>query len=114
MTTAFFARPRRATRVEAGPESVSVWDDSRAVALPPGVRPLPTRHAARAMLATLGNTRLDALTSGQLARWGHLGQVQRWWEPRMSTSSLSGWPASARLRQLMVCVAPPSLPEGTI
>ncbi len=66
----------------AQPESVSVWADGRAVALPPGVRPVPTRDAARAMIAALAGAGFVPLASGRLARWGHFGCAGSWWEPR--------------------------------
>ena len=64
------------------PESVGVWADGRPVPLSPAVRPVPTQHAARSMIAELAGADFVPLTSGQLARWGHLGTLGSWWEPR--------------------------------
>jgi len=63
------------------PESVHVCADGRHVPLPPGVQPVPTRDAARAMIAGLAAASFAPLTAGQFARWGHLGVVGSWWEP---------------------------------
>ena len=64
------------------PESVGVWADGQPVPLPPLVRPVATREATRSMIAELHGKDFLALTSGRLARWGHLGSVGSWWELR--------------------------------
>ena len=64
------------------PESVGVWADGVPVPLPPLVRPVATRDAARSMAAELHGKDFLALTSGKLARWGHLGSAGSWWEAR--------------------------------
>lgn len=64
------------------PESVGVWADGVPVPLPPEVRPVATRDAARAMVTELHGKDFLALTSGELARWGHLGSAGSWWELR--------------------------------
>jgi S-adenosylmethionine synthetase len=64
------------------PESVGVWADGVPVPLPPLVRPVATRDAARSMAAELHGKDFLALTSGKLARWGHLGSAGSWWELR--------------------------------
>ena len=64
------------------PESVGVWADGVPVPLPPLVRPVATREATRSMIATAGGADYQALSSGRLARWGHLGAVGSWWEVR--------------------------------
>ena len=64
------------------PESIHVWSDGRLVPLPPAVKPVPTREAARAMIAELAGAQFVPLTSGRYARWGHLGTDGSWWEPR--------------------------------
>lgn len=74
------------------PESVQVWSDGRLVPLPPTVRPVPTRDAARAMISALAGAGFLPLASGQFARWGHLGTVGSWWEPRFRSA---GRPAPA-------------------
>lgn len=66
-------RPSSALR-----ESVGVWADGRPVPLPPAVRPVPTRDAARSTIAELAGAGFLLLTSGQLAKWGHLGTVGSW------------------------------------
>lgn len=65
------------------PESVVVWADGLPAPLPPALRPVPTRGAARSMIAQLRAARFVPLTSGRLARWGHPGQAGSWWEPRL-------------------------------
>jgi ABC-type phosphate transport system auxiliary subunit len=64
------------------PESIGVWADGVPVPLPPLVRPVATREATRSMVAELHGKDFLALTSGRLARWGHLGAVGSWWEAR--------------------------------
>ena len=64
------------------PESVGVWADGVPVPLPPLVRPVATREATRSMIAASGGADYQALSSGRLARWGHLGAVGSWWEAR--------------------------------
>jgi S-adenosylmethionine synthetase len=64
------------------PESVGVWADGVPVPLPPLVRPVATRDATRSMIAASGGADYQALSSGRLARWGHLGTVGSWWEAR--------------------------------
>lgn len=64
------------------PESVAVWADGRHVPLPHAVRPVPTRDAARSMIAELAGADFVPLTSGKLARWGHFGHAGSWWERR--------------------------------
>lgn len=64
----------------AQPESVQVWADGRPVPLPPGVRAVATRDAARAMIGQFARTGFLPLASGQYARWGHLGDGGSWWE----------------------------------
>ena len=64
------------------PESIGVWADGVPVPLPPGVRPVATREATRSMIAASGGADYQALSSGRLARWGHLGAVGSWWETR--------------------------------
>jgi S-adenosylmethionine synthetase len=66
------------------PESVGVWSDGRPVPLAREVRPASTRDAARWMIRELARADFHPLTSGLLSRWGHLGAVGSWWEPRYS------------------------------
>ncbi len=72
------------------PESISVWSDGRVIALPPGVRPVPTLDAAREMIADLASTDFHPLVSGQLARWGHLGHIGCWWERELCRAPAFG------------------------
>lgn len=81
------------------PESVQVWSDGRRVPLPAQVQPLPTRDAARSMIEALAAAGFAPLCSGQFARWGHLGNVGSWWEPRSRRSGRAGPQAPARVRQ---------------
>ena len=67
------------------PESVGVWADGVPVPRPPLVRPVATRDAARSMAAELHGKDFLALTSGELARWGHLGSAGSWWELRRNS-----------------------------
>lgn len=62
------------------PESVSVWADGRAVALPAGLTVTSTRAAARAMHAQLRESDYAPLVTGELARWGHPAAPGAWWE----------------------------------
>ena len=64
------------------PESVGVWADGVPVPLPPLVRSVATHEATRSMAAELHGKDFLALTSGKLARWGHLGSAGSWWELR--------------------------------
>ncbi len=49
------------------PESVGVWTDGVSVPLPPGVRPVATRDAARAMVAASGGADYQARRGGRRA-----------------------------------------------
>lgn len=64
----------------SAPESVSVWADGRAVALPAGLTVTSTRAAARAMHAQLRESDYAPLVTGELARWGHPAAPGAWWE----------------------------------
>ena len=75
------------------PESVQVWSDGRCVPLPPGVQLVPTREAARSMIAELTATNFAPLLVGQFARWGHLGTIGSWWEPGSQRAGLPVAPA---------------------
>ena len=46
--------------------------DGWLVPLPPGVRAVAARDAARAMIGELAGAGFAPLVPGQLARWGHL------------------------------------------
>ena len=79
---------RRRVRVQleyrhnsAAPESVQVWADGRQVPLPQRVQPVPTRDAAKAMISELAGDGFAPLIDGRLARWGHPGAIESWWEP---------------------------------
>ena len=72
------------------PESVQVWSDGRCVPLPPGVQAVPTRDAARSMIAELATANFAPLASGQFARWGHIGAVGSWWEPPSRPAGRTG------------------------
>ncbi len=63
------------------PESISVWADGRPASLPAAAATVPTRDAARAMLAWLRRAHFAPLLDGELARWGHIGAPRTWWEP---------------------------------
>ncbi len=65
------------------PESVGVWADGSPVPLPPTAQPVPTRDAARSMIAELSVLNYTPLLSGELARWGHFGAAVSWWEPQI-------------------------------
>ena len=77
------------------PESVYVWSDGRLIPLPRGVLPVPTREAARSMIADLAAAGFEPLVSGQFARWGHLGARGSWWEPPARRAGCTGQPAPA-------------------
>jgi len=64
----------------AQPASVTVLADGRALPLPVSLAPLATREAAAAMLASLAAADFAPLTRGELARWGHVGRDEGWWD----------------------------------
>jgi len=70
------------------PESIHVWSDGRRVPLPHGVQAVPTRDAARSMIAELAAADFAPLVTGQFARWGHLGTIGSWWEPGSKRAGL--------------------------
>lgn len=78
------------------PESVTVWADGRLAALPPGIEPLPTQLAARRIIDGLAAQDFSVLRSGQLARWGHPGAQDGWWEHLAPPAPCSG---TVRTRQ---------------
>lgn len=65
----------------AQPESIQVLADGRQHPLPHGVQAMATQQAARGIISTLLQADFSPLTSGHLARWGHFGNHQPWWEP---------------------------------
>jgi S-adenosylmethionine synthetase len=77
------------------PESVHVWADGRRVLLPPAAQPVPTREAARSMIADLAAADFLPLTAGGLARWGHFGSGRWWWEPAAARRATSAAEAPA-------------------
>lgn len=64
------------------PESISVWADGHAVALPSQLMAIGTQAAAHAMHVQLRSADFAPLICGDLARWGHPGTDSAWWEPR--------------------------------
>src|SRR5690606_36340199 len=79
----------------AAPESVQVWADGRLVALPAGVRPVPTQEAAKAMISALAADGFVPLIGGRLARWGHPGASGSWWEPAAPDARVPAFTATA-------------------
>lgn len=75
----------------SAPESVSVWADGRAVALPVGLTVTSTRAAALAMHARLRESDYAPLVTGELARWGHPAAPAAWWEPCAGVVQGDGW-----------------------
>lgn len=64
----------------SAPESMSVWADGRAMALPAGLTVTSTRAAALAMHAQMRESDYAPLVTGELARWGHPAAPGAWWE----------------------------------